>query len=265
VNTGTHQELTTPEYWDRIWQSVQEQDPICAHWSEVGRNGYFLRMLERHTGKLNGKTVVEIGGFMSNRLLAIAKWRDTQVAAIDYAQGGLEPTRRMFARNGCSITLITSDVFAESLHGKYDLVTHWGVLEHFTDPFPLIRRSVELVKPDGHVIFSMPQMRGPGAYLWRKWSPNSWPLHHFHDDAEIYSCFERLEWKCKRIFWGAPLVQISPCEKDGYLQRLLGKAQFGIRQLGRFKVVPFDRGLPYISENRGFVASRRFTFRRGRI
>jgi hypothetical protein len=63
-------------------------------------------------------------------------------------------------------------------------------------------------------------------------------------------------WKCKRIFFGAPLIQIAPCETRGLLPFLLGKAQVLIRELGRFPIVPFDRGFAGISENRGFVAWR---------
>ncbi len=251
-------DLTSASYWDQWWQSDAPLDPpIRPHWTEIGQNGYFLRAVERRIGSLQGKTVAELGGALSNRLLAMAKWRQAKVTAIDYSHTGLARSRQMFENNGCAIELLCGDFFDHSLTKKqFDLVTHWGVLEHQIDPAPLIQRSLELTKPGGHLVFTMPQMLGPGAWLWRRWSPKSWKLHVLHRDAVIFKAFADQGVQCKSIFWGAPFIQIEPCESSGMLPRIASFAQFWIRQFGRFRFLPFDRGLPYFSENRGFVAQK---------
>ena len=251
-------DLTSASYWDKWWNRDAPLDPpIRSHWTEIGANGYFLRAVERYTGSLTGKSVVELGGALSNRLLAMAKWRNVQATAIDYSRVGLASSQKMFENNGCSIELICGDFFDRSLTAKqFDVVTHWGVLEHQIDPQPLIRRSIELAKPGGHVIFTMPQMLGPGAWLWRHWSPESWKLHILHRDDSISQAFADCGLSCKRIFFGAPFIQIEPCETKGVLSRVASFSQFWIRQFGRFRILPFDRGLPYLSENRGFVGHK---------
>src|SRR5215469_880623 len=248
-------DLTGSSYWDSWWQNDAPLDPpIRPHWTEIGQNGYFLRAIEKHTGPLELKSVVELGGALSNRLLAMAKWRNANVTAIDYSRTGLARSKKMFHNNGCDIQLICGDFFDRSLTTThFDLVTHWGVLEHQIDPRPLIERSLELAKPGGYVILTMPQMLGPGAWLWRRWSPESWKVHALHTDAVIFRAFADCGVACKRIFFGAPFIQIEPCETKGVLPSFASFAQFWIRQFGRFRIVPFDRGLPYISENRGFV------------
>src|SRR5438067_2193723 len=103
-------ELTSKQYWDQWWsRDTQKVDPLQEHWAEFGRNGFFLRAVERHVGSLNGRSVLELGGCMSNRLLSIAKWRDATVTVVDYSVGGLARTGRLFEDNGCRVELLACD------------------------------------------------------------------------------------------------------------------------------------------------------------
>jgi 2-polyprenyl-3-methyl-5-hydroxy-6-metoxy-1,4-benzoquinol methylase len=249
-------ELTSTEYWNQWWSSEQPlDDPIPAKECQFGSDGYFLRAIERNIGPIHGKSVVELGGCMSNRLLAMVKWRDVKATIVDYSPIGIERSRRFMAHNGCASEFLCCDFFAPELDGrKFDVVTHWGVLEHQIDPLPLIRRCVELTRRGGYVVFSMPQLRGPGAWLWKHWSPNSWARHIFHTDDAIITGFLQSGASCNRLFFGPLFIQIEPCETPGWLPAAASFAQFWINQFGRLKCIPFDRGLPFLSENRAFVA-----------
>jgi hypothetical protein len=247
-------DVTSSSYWSEWWSDHDEvADPIRAHWPEFGTRGFFLRAVERHTGPLTGKSVVEIGGALSNFLLAMAKWRGIQAAAIDYCAPALARTKRMFAANGCEIDCICSDVFAIK-DGNYDLVTHWGVLEHQKDPFSLIEKSTQLCAPGGAVILSMPQMRGPGSWLWKREFPENWNLHIYHSDKSIIEAFAKCGWSCKPVFWGPPMIRITGLEPKLRIAKIAAKAQFWASQIDRFRLSPYHRGLPYVSMSRGFVA-----------
>jgi len=247
-------DLTGPTYWDSWWKSdVPLDDPLREHWVDFGSRGFVLRAIERHVGSLTGRSVAELGGAFSNTLLAMAKWRGVKATAIDYSREGLARTNKMFAHNGCEVELIYSDFFApELIDRQFDVVTHWGVLEHQPDPLPLIRRSIELTKPGGFVVFSMPQMRGPGAWLWRKLSPKRLGFHIYHSDEAIMRCFEQCGAKVKRAFWGPPFLHMNPCETDNIIARFLATSQFYATQAG--KLFPYHFGVPYLSQVRAFVA-----------
>jgi len=199
-----------------------------------------------------GKSVVELGGAMSNGLLAIAKWRGSEVVAVDYSPSAIEATKRMFAHNNCQVNCICSDFF--KVEGKFDLVTHWGVLEHQVDPFPLIELSVKLCNPGGYVMFSMPQMRGPAAWHWRHKYPENWNHHIYHSDQSIRDSFVRLGLKCKRAFWGPPMIRITGYEPTAPADWMLSRLQFWANQIDRFSFSPYHFGMPWFSMARGFIA-----------
>jgi 2-polyprenyl-3-methyl-5-hydroxy-6-metoxy-1,4-benzoquinol methylase len=259
ADTSKHSpaEITSPEFWEAFWSAVdyselKQDDP------HHGARGYFLKTIDRHCGPLAGKSVLELGGCMSQRLVALAKYRGMNATAIDYAPEATAKSRQFFSRNSCEIVLLCGDFFSREFDGKkFDLVTHWGVLEHQVDPMPLVRRSIEFCSAGGKVIFSMPQMRGPGAWLWRHFSPSTWANHIYHSDQVILDCFSRLQWTCKPIFFGPPLIHMTPSDLKGnvgwFLEKCQNLAGYHLAKAG----LPYHYGLPFISANRGFVACKK--------
>jgi 2-polyprenyl-3-methyl-5-hydroxy-6-metoxy-1,4-benzoquinol methylase len=257
MGCSTTNDVTGSEYWDRWWRSQPIPIPLQPHWPEFGKRGYFLRAVERHTGPLNGKSVVELGGAMSLSLLAMVKWRGVKATSIDYSPASVAPTKRMFADNGSEVECIADDFFSPAIQGRcFDLVTHWGVLEHQRDPAPLIELSTRLCAPNGKVIFSMPQMKGPGAWSWKRQAPENWGYHIYHSDHEILRALARAGFHAKRVFWGLPFLQMNGLPLTGQWQKVAAKVQWCLYQADRYGFSPYNYGLPYLSYVRGFVAER---------
>jgi 2-polyprenyl-3-methyl-5-hydroxy-6-metoxy-1,4-benzoquinol methylase len=245
-------ELTDPSYWDSFW-STSTIPKLRDNDSQFGSRGYFLKAFKRVLWPLSSKSVVEFGGAMSYRLITLAKFGQMRATAIDYAPEAVERSRTFYAAHGVDIELACADFFSPEFDDrKYDVVCHWGVLEHFADPASVLKRSVALCADGGRVIFGMPQMRGPGAFLWKRLSPDGWARHVYHSDRKIEQSFNSLGWKCRRFFFGSPLFYMNPCESTGTVPSLLFFGQRIVDRLGSF--VPYQYGLPYISANRGFVA-----------
>jgi 2-polyprenyl-3-methyl-5-hydroxy-6-metoxy-1,4-benzoquinol methylase len=57
--------------------------------------------------------------------------------------------------------------FRNERNTKYDLITLWDVLEHVNNPFQHIERSIQLLKKDGLLIFSIPNSSGINAKIFR--------------------------------------------------------------------------------------------------
>jgi hypothetical protein len=191
---------------------------------------------------------------MSHRLICLSKFGRMRATAIDYAPVAVEKSKKFYAAHEVDIEVKCSDFFSPELDGrKFDVVRHWGVVEHYVDPFSILKRSVDLCSEGGKVIFMMPQMRGPGAYFWRKLCPDNWKDHFYHKDRNIMLSFNRLGWRCKRIFFGSPFIHMTPCESTGMIPAILSFGQRIVDRLGDFGV-PYQYGLPYISSNWGFVA-----------
>lgn len=249
-------ETTDQQYWDERWSGWNKITQV-AQWDKMwGPRGSFLRLLTRYVGSLQNLKVLELGGAGSYHCLTLAKWGNAEITLIDYSSIGLEKTKMVYAKNDCSIKTIQADFFSWSPEDKFDLIVHWGVLEHFQDPYTILRLCSDWVKPGGQVVFTMPNMEAWGSALWKRWSPSDWERHIFHSDQQIKEAAEKAGLEHKEVFyWGSPLIQITTWEKNGVFQSSLRIVQRGFSLLG--KILPlYHHGSRKISMHRGFWLSK---------
>ncbi|TEB09528.1 class I SAM-dependent methyltransferase [Pelotomaculum propionicicum] len=248
-------ELTDSEYWNEKWKAFKVKKISERHFF-YGKNGIFLRSIRRHNIKLNSKSILEVGGAGSYFLLALSKWGNSDVTAIDYSPVGLEKTREVFTLNDCLVKTIQSDFLSWDNEGKqYDILVHWGVLEHFENTVPIFTKCQQLLKPNGILVFAMPNMMAYGAYFWAKWAPDNWGKHIFHSDDTIKSACSLAGLKLDKVFyWGYPLLQISLWEKKGLLQTAVSLLNLSLIVLGAILPI-YHFGHRKISVYRGFIAS----------
>jgi len=248
--------LTDQVFWNDKWNNLKVEIIPEGHYY-FGRRGLFMRMIEREVGTLKGKLVIEIGGAGSYRLLALAKWGGAVVTALDYSEVGMSKTQQIFDINGCEVKTIVSDFFEWEPDRHYDIVVHWGVLEHFTDPLPFLARCSKLLSFSSKMVFSMPNMSAWGAYFWKKWSSADYSRHIYHSYEEIKTACAKTDLEIKHAFYfDFPLLQITKWEKAGLGPLLVSVGQHGLNLL--WKSIPIGQlGCKYISSNRGFKIIRK--------
>lgn len=245
-------QIVTKAHWNQRWEQVHAR-PIARNDVYWGANGVFLRLMRRLLPDLDGLRVVELGGAYSHFMLAMAKWCDIDATIVDYSPAGIERTQLLFETNQCPVTTLLADMFAWRPAQSFDLVVHWGVIEHFPDPRMVLDVCSRLVCPGGRIIFTMPNMEAWGAYLWRNWAPQSWRQHIHHSDAALeQACRDCGLHMQRRFYWGPPLLQKSAWERGGALPRLVSLCQRAVNMPNR--IVPiFQYGTRRISHHRGFV------------
>jgi len=251
---------TDPEYWDRVWSSsraaVKRSRDDCPFY---GRSGAFTRMALGQLGDIRGLRVLEVGGGGPNaRMLALRKWGGAEITVIDYSATALELVTRYFVVNDEKLDVVEGDFLTHDFaRQRFDLVTHWGVLEHFDDPSGILTRSAQLMAPGGRTLFTMPNMLAWAGVLWRTKAPANWSIHVLHSDAEIAAACEQAGLHLEQSFYaGLPFLFDTSWEWTGPVARTLRLAQRGIGVGLRFLPVERVRGRR-ISKERGFLASRR--------
>jgi 2-polyprenyl-3-methyl-5-hydroxy-6-metoxy-1,4-benzoquinol methylase len=138
---------------------------------------------------------------------------------------------------------------------SYDLVCHWGVLEHFNDPREVLRVSLRALAPGGTLVFSMPNLEARGAALWRKYAPENYSHHILHSDADLRRCCADLGLELlPTIYWGVPLLRIAPWERGGAWLHLLTAAQLATYAVAAVLPV-FSHGTREFSSERLFFAT----------
>jgi hypothetical protein len=245
-NGDSMAELTSPSYWD-VWWTSAKSVVISASDREYGRNGWFLRFMDMHCD-VRGRTVAEIGGAMSYRLLSLAKWRGVRAVAIDYSVVGLKKTAELFKENGAKVECIHANM--RDLSAQFDLLTHWGVLEHQCYVLSFMQDCRRL---SPSMIFSMPNMLAWGMAEWRRYSPENFRRHIFHSDETVIEACRTAGYTCKPAFYGAPFISITPVEVRTVLSRSLSACQTWACRLGN--ILPYEYGYKRISEHRVFVCN----------
>lgn len=261
VSSAADQGAVTDEhFWDDQWET-RGQTPTLASFlrsGDHGPRGRFLKVLRAVAGAdFSGRSVVELGG-ASSRFLVDLAGQGARVTAIDYSPVGIEQTREMFARHGIDGAVIEADMFeASDRLGKYDLVTHWGLVEHFEDPTPVLKVSADLVDEGGLLVFTMPNMEAAGAALWKFFAPANFGAHILHDDQAIIEAARKAGLEPVRFFHsGPPLVRMAPAERLRFLA--LGLDALHAAGLALAKLFPglFIFGSRSLSDTRGFVFRR---------
>lgn len=78
-----------------------------------------------------------------------------------YETNGIEISKLMhlYATQDLKLDVMNGDFFKEPLQKNYyDIVTMWDVLEHLDYPIAAIKRSLEILKPNGFLVLQVPQI-----------------------------------------------------------------------------------------------------------
>lgn len=254
--------VTTQNYWNRVWAGDTFVEALSESNFYFGRKGIFGKMLIDQVGPLAGKKVIEFGGGGHNlRLLSMTKWHSAQVTALDYSDAGLEKVKHLFVNSDCSVNIVKQNLLEWKLTGSYDLVCHWGLLEHFKDPKPILAQSALALASGERLIFSMPNMNALGEFFWRRWSPENWSLHVNHSDELLIQTLNDLGFtEIQSFYFGVPWLKMGPWEKKSFFQYGINLLQFAMSAAYRILIAVFP--LTYKWNSRLFLMERVFVARK---
>jgi SAM-dependent methyltransferase len=146
-------------YYERVYR-VAGVRRFDTHW---WANRFYARLAERLLRRTGGRRVLDVGcgqGFLLGQLSPKVDAWGMEVS--NYAAGRcamFAPRARIVLGN---IEEGVPDVVPRA---SFDVVIARYLYEHLKDPAAAMRRSVELVRPGGHLLFSVPNTESPGVRL----------------------------------------------------------------------------------------------------
>ena len=106
---------------------------------------------------VNGKRILEVGagtGYDSVHLAALGG----HIYALDLTTVALQLTREASEQHGAVVRLVAGDtLYLPFPDESFDLDFSQGLLEHFSDPRPVIREQARVLLPGGHLLVDVPQ------------------------------------------------------------------------------------------------------------
>jgi 2-polyprenyl-6-hydroxyphenyl methylase/3-demethylubiquinone-9 3-methyltransferase len=184
--------LTDEQFWDAYWQKLKL--PVAA--DEARARPYereILKVLKRFAPKHPGARIVELGGAPGGYLAYVAKASGGEAYAIDISSVGCAKLEENFQLLGIPVTVFCRDVLEGDLSDlpRFDMVYSLGLIEHFSDPLPMIRKHVELAKPGGVIVVGLPNFRGISKHVMRVTRPEMLSIHNLTTmDTRTWSRFE---------------------------------------------------------------------------
>ena len=217
-----------------------------------------------------GAEVLEVGSAPGEHLARLSERFGLVPYGIEYSQPGLDVNRALFAQRGLDPqNVVALDFFSEECRDGYrerfDVVMSRGFIEHFVDAGEVVARHIELLRPGGLLVVTIPNLRGLNRVLTRLFHAELLPMHNL--EIMKLPAFRRLfetealdplhcgylgsfSFYLFNVKPGSPLAPVlGACMRLQPLLNLL------------FRVYPGDRGVqsPFASSQLVYVGRKRVT------
>jgi 2-polyprenyl-3-methyl-5-hydroxy-6-metoxy-1,4-benzoquinol methylase len=175
-------DLAGKAHWEQMWAQEAFPPDIEPHSASLWahRDRLVHRAIARLiAGRPRGLHVVELGCARSAWMPYFAREFGCQVAGLDYSPLGAEQTAVRLRQSGIDGQVRCADLFdpPSDWIGSFDVVSWFGVAEHFQDTTAAIRAAASLLKPGGLMITQVPNMAGINGTLQRWFNKPVYDIH----------------------------------------------------------------------------------------
>lgn len=160
---------------------IREQQDLPEHWI----NQLIETLLRPRLGGKQGLLGLEIGSAPGR--LSIELWRRLGIIphGLEYTEAGVRAQQALYRRFGLAEELaMRGDLFDAAWRARhaeaFDLVASFGFIEHFSDPRDVVEKHLELLRPGGVLVVTVPNLNEKTWYgrLARRFNPAVYAIHN---------------------------------------------------------------------------------------
>jgi len=174
--------ITEKDYWDNFWIHLSLPCRVNEDFSNDHTISEFLKQYVPSGD--NRKIALEIGCAPGKWMIFLSEELKYHPEGCEYLISAAEKTRQNLQICGIPDAIIHQGDFVtyDFEDRSYDLVIALGIIEHFTDPFPIIEKMISLLKADGILILGIPKLTGLNYYICKEVDQNlKYPLLPAHN------------------------------------------------------------------------------------
>ncbi len=168
------QNLTDRAFWKAFWES--KKDLVFY----IKPDYHFAAIIKKLVQDNGIKSAVELGGFPGYYTVYFKKYLNLDATLFDYfIHEGI--IKELLAKNDLrfeDISIIEADLFTYQPVKKYDMVTSFGLIEHFADLKDIIARHIALLNSKGTLFVTLPNFTGVNGWIQRKYDPENYDKHN---------------------------------------------------------------------------------------
>jgi ubiquinone/menaquinone biosynthesis C-methylase UbiE len=112
-------------------------------------------MLEPHLASTT--KIIEIGAGSGATSLKFAEY-NVSVTSFDYSQSAISLIAKNAKEQNANMNIVQGDAFNLPFENEsFDICFHQGLIEHFTNPLPMLVEQSRILKKDGLLLIQVPQ------------------------------------------------------------------------------------------------------------
>src|SRR3954462_6542399 len=174
-------DLAGRQHWDDMWAQEAFSPDINPRSSSLWahRDHLFHQTIARLLAGRRGQHVVELGCARSAWMPYFAREFGCRVSGLDYSPLGAQQTSERLRQAGIDGEVRCADLFdpPRDWMAAFDVVSWFGVAEHFEDTTAAIAAAAALLKPGGLLITEVPNMVGFNGRLQRLFNKPVYDIH----------------------------------------------------------------------------------------
>lgn len=169
--------LTEKTYWEEHWKTVKL--PLETKHEDNFLLDKILEVFDLYLKPSKNKTILEIGGAPGQFLVYMKKKFGYKIYAMEYSEVGCKKIEDNLEYFGMQGTILTRDIFSnlDDLP-KFDVVYSLGFIEHFSDLELIIKKHLDLIRPNGILIVGCPNFGGLNKLIMTLTSPKRFKGHY---------------------------------------------------------------------------------------
>jgi len=175
------------EYWQEVWEYKDRIEPIDPSYYTYRKIDWLFR---RYLPDGKGKSLMEIGAAFSSYLPYFHNRFGYWVWGIDYEKGSAWRTEEIYRSMGMDIPIMHRDFFSDAPIERSDIVTSFGVFEHFEHLDESIRHTRLYLNDGGIIVTVIPNMNGLVGWLQKHFAPAVYAVHIPYTASDLKAAHE---------------------------------------------------------------------------
>ena len=168
--------LTDNKFWQNFWES--KKNLIF----KINPDYTFHKLLESLIKERKLKSAIELGGFPGYYTIFLKKYFNLNTTLFDYY---IFPPiiNELLNCNDLKIedvSIIEADLFTYQPESTYDLVTSFGLIEHFEDTHDIINRHLPFLKEGGTLFITLPNFKGVNGWIQQVFDRYNYNKHNIN-------------------------------------------------------------------------------------
>lgn len=222
-------------YWQDVWD---DKNTII----KIDLNYYTYHLLDelflRFLPKDNSKTICEIGCAMSAYLLYFHERFGYKINGFDYDCQAAQKSAQIYHNMGYEANIFCQDLFEPYVGESFDILTSFGVFEHFENLQQSLVHTKKFLKKNGIIVTLIPNMRGIMGWLQKSLDRHVYDIHVPYMPIDLRSAHEQLGYETLFCdYYGTyqgGVVNVDNHPKKELLQKLFaipGQPLYRIQQI----------------------------------